>query len=65
MTDKIEPVKNGHLTLPAETPFSLSIHKLRFQYEGRNHPALNGVNLEIAPVKRSLFSVRTAAEKQL
>ncbi len=49
MTDKIEPVKNGHLTLPAETPFALSIHKLRFQYEGRNHPALNGVNLEIAP----------------
>ncbi|VEB85453.1 Uncharacterised protein [Citrobacter koseri] len=34
MTDKIEPVKNGHLTLPAETPFALSIHKLRFQYEG-------------------------------
>lgn len=49
MTDKIEPVKNGHLTLPAEMPFALSIQNLRFQYEGRNHPALNGVNLEIAP----------------
>ncbi|MCF6687964.1 ABC transporter ATP-binding protein [Raoultella terrigena] len=48
MTDKIEPVKNGHLTLPAETPFALSIQNLRFQYEGRNHPTLDGVNLEIA-----------------
>lgn len=49
MADKIEPVKNGHLTLPAQTPFALSIHNLRFQYEGRNNPALNGVNFEIAP----------------
>lgn len=48
MTDRIEPVKNGHLILPAKTPFALSIHNLWFQYEGKNNPALNGVNLEIA-----------------
>ncbi|EJC4646423.1 ABC transporter ATP-binding protein [Salmonella enterica] len=49
MTEKIEPVKNGHLTLSDSAPFSLSIQNLRYQYEGRQHPALNGVNLEIAP----------------
>lgn len=49
MTEKIEPVKNGHLTLLDSAPFSLSIQNLRYQYEGRQHPALNGVNLEIAP----------------
>ncbi|MEX8626428.1 ATP-binding cassette domain-containing protein [Salmonella enterica] len=49
MTEKIEPVKNGHLTLSDLAPFSLSIQNLRYQYEGRQHPALNGVNLEIAP----------------
>lgn len=49
MTEKIEPVKNGHLTLSDSAPFSLSIQNLRYQYEGGEHPALNGVNLEIAP----------------
>lgn len=49
MTEKIEPIKNGHLNLSNSAPFSLSIQNLRFQYEGRQHPALNGVNLEIAP----------------
>ncbi|EEC6948638.1 ABC transporter ATP-binding protein [Salmonella enterica] len=49
MTEKIEPVKNGHLTLSDSAPFSLNIQNLRYQYEGRQHPALNGVNLEIAP----------------
>ncbi|EBI6201062.1 ABC transporter ATP-binding protein [Salmonella enterica] len=49
MTEKIEPVKNGHLTLSDSAPFSLSIQNLRYQYEGHEHPALNGVNLEIAP----------------
>lgn len=49
MTDKIEPVKNGHLTLSDSAPFSLSIQNLWYQYEGREHPTLNGVYLEIAP----------------
>lgn len=49
MTEKIEPIKNGHLNLSDSAPFSLSIQNLRYQYEGRQHPALNGVSLEIAP----------------
>lgn len=49
MTDKIEPVTNGHLALPSDKAYALSIRQLRFQYEGRNSPALNGVNLDIFP----------------
>ncbi|ECF8076471.1 ABC transporter ATP-binding protein [Salmonella enterica] len=49
MTEKIEPVKNGHLNLSDSKPFSLSIQNLWYQYEGRQYPALNGVNLEVSP----------------
>lgn len=49
MKDKIEPVRNGHLTLPAKSPFSFNIRNLYFQYEKRQIPALSGINLDISP----------------
>lgn len=49
MTAEIEPVRNGDQVLPDNQPFSLSINKLSFSYEGRDDRALNGVNLEVSP----------------
>lgn len=49
MTDEIEPIKNGQISLPDNEPFSIIIEDLSFNYEGRNQRALHKVNLAISP----------------
>lgn len=49
MTDEIESVINGQITLPVSKPLSIVIKNLSFYYEGRNLRALRHVNVDIRP----------------